>query len=45
MRSAVLLLYVLVRLGEVLEVYVDIRHGDTVRIEETFEQELVLDGV
>ena len=32
-------------LGEVFEVNVDIRHGDTVRVQETLEQELVPDRV
>ena len=36
---------VFVRLGEVFEVYVDIRHGDAVRVEETLEQELVSDRI
>ena len=44
-RGAVLLLHVLVRLGEVLEVHVDIRHGDSIRVQETLEQELVLNRV
>ena len=37
--------HVFVRLAQVFEVHVDIRHGDAVRVEETLEQELVLDRV
>ena len=38
-------LHILVGGREVLEIHVDIRHTDTVRIEETLKQELVLDRV
>ncbi len=31
--------------GQVLEIHVDIRHRDSVRIQETLEQELVLDRI
>ena len=42
---AVALLDVFVGFGQVLEIYVDIGHTDTVGVEETLEQELVADGV
>ena len=42
---AIFLLHVFMGLGEVFEVHVDIRHGNTVRVQETLEQELVSDGV
>ena len=45
MVGSVGLLDVLVGLGKVLEIHVDIRHRDTVGIEETLEQEVVLDRV
>ena len=45
MAGPVLFLHIVVRLGEVFEVHVDIRHGDAVRIQEPLEQELVLDRV
>ena len=45
MVFAIFLLNVLVGLGEVLEVDVDIRHRDAIRIEETLEQELVANRI
>ena len=39
------LLYILVGCREVLEIHIDIRHVDTVRIEETLKQQLVFDRV
>ena len=41
----ILLLHIVVSLGQIFKVHIYIRHGNTVRIEETLEQELVLDGV
>ena len=43
--KTVMVLYIFMRGSEVFEVHVNIRHADTVRIEETLEQELVLDRV
>ena len=45
MAYAILLFHVIVGFGQVFKIHVDIRHGDAVRIQETLEQELVLDGV
>ena len=38
-------LHIFVRCGQILEIHVNIRHADTVRIQETLEQQLVLDRV
>ena len=43
--KAIVVLHILVGRVEVLEVHVYIRHADTVRIEESLEQELVFDRV
>ena len=42
---AVGVVYIFVGKAEVLEVHVDIRHRNSVRVQETLEQELVPDGV
>ena len=45
MVLAISLIDIFVGEPQVLEVHVDIRHRDSVRVEETLEQELVLDRV
>ena len=45
MVGSVGFLYILVRCRQIFEIHVYIRHVDSVRIEETLEQELVLDWV
>lgn len=45
MVDSVLFLDITVCLGQVLEVHIYIRHADTVRIEETLKQKLILDRV